>query len=50
MTGEKPSEPKREPKPSRLEEMRRNLDGYANDLRALIEKLREKLDKLERKH
>ncbi|WP_283810390.1 hypothetical protein [Bradyrhizobium guangdongense] len=32
-----------EPKPSRLEEARRLIEEYANDLREIIQKLRRKL-------
>jgi hypothetical protein len=47
MLDEKRGQSKREPKPSRLAEMQRNLEDYANDLRAIIEKLRRKLDRAE---
>ena len=41
----KPDEPKpvEVPKPSRLEEARRVIEGYAADLREIIRKLRQKL-------
>jgi hypothetical protein len=35
---------KKETKPPRLEEIRQNLEDYANDLRAFIERLRKKLN------
>jgi hypothetical protein len=47
MPEEKPHQPKMETKPPRLAEMRQNLEDYANDLRAIIEKLRRKLDRAE---
>jgi polyhydroxyalkanoate synthesis regulator phasin len=47
MTDQKSEEEKQ---PGRLAEMQKNLEDYASDLRAFIERLREKLDKLERKH
>jgi hypothetical protein len=34
----------REPKPSRLEEARRTIEEYANDLREIIRKLRRKMN------
>jgi hypothetical protein len=37
-------EPTKEPKPSRLEEARRIIEEYANDLREIIEKIRRKLN------
>ncbi|UQD95224.1 hypothetical protein [Bradyrhizobium japonicum] len=37
-------EPKPEPKPTGLEEARRIIDQYANDLREIIRKLREKMN------
>jgi hypothetical protein len=41
----KPAESdKPEPKPTRLEEARRIIEEYANDLREIIRKLREKLN------
>jgi hypothetical protein len=41
----KPSESdKPEPKPTRLEEARRIIEGYTNDLREIIRKLREKMN------
>jgi hypothetical protein len=45
MTHEKPSqsEKEKEAQPPRLEEIRRTLEDYANDLRALIKRLRQKL-------
>jgi hypothetical protein len=40
----KPSESdKPEPKPTRLEEARRIIEEYANDLREIIQKLRRKM-------
>lgn len=35
---------KPEPKPTRLEEARRIIEEYANDLREIIRKLREKMN------
>ncbi|EIG56512.1 hypothetical protein ABIB90_002329 [Bradyrhizobium sp. JR4.1] len=35
---------KPEPKPTRLEEARRIVEEYANDLREIIRKLREKMN------
>ncbi|WP_258769677.1 MULTISPECIES: hypothetical protein [Bradyrhizobium] len=32
-----------EPRPSRLEEARRIIEGYANDLREIVKKLRRKM-------
>jgi hypothetical protein len=44
MTDEKPRQSeKKSTKPPRLAEIWKNLEGYANDLRAIIEKLRQKL-------
>jgi signal recognition particle subunit SEC65 len=42
----KPEEPneKKEPSPSRLEEARRIIEEYANDLREIIRKLRRKMN------
>jgi hypothetical protein len=39
-----PRQPKKETKPPRLEEIWQNLEDYANDLRAFIERLRKKLN------
>jgi len=46
MIDKEPRLPKKvtETKPLRLEEIRRNLEDYANDLREIIKKLRRKLD------
>jgi hypothetical protein len=45
MTDEKPREPeKKATKPPRPAEIWKNLEDYANDLRAIIEKLRRKLN------
>ena len=44
MTEEALRQPKKETKPPRLEEIRQNLEDYANDLRAFIERLRKKLN------
>ncbi|MBB2731699.1 hypothetical protein ABIF64_006685 [Bradyrhizobium japonicum] len=41
----KPSQSdKPEPKPTRLEDARRIIEEYANDLREIIRKLREKMN------
>ena len=42
----KPAEPseKKEPHPSRLDEARRIIEEYANDLREIIRKLRRKIN------
>ncbi|SFV19798.1 hypothetical protein [Bradyrhizobium arachidis] len=46
MIDEEPRQPKKETetKPPRLEEIRQNLEVYVNDLRAIIERLRKKLN------
>jgi hypothetical protein len=46
MIDQEPRQPKKETetKPPRLEEIRRNLEDYANDLREIIKKFRRKLD------
>ena len=46
MIDKEPRQPKKETEtnPPRLEEIRQNLEDYANDLREIIEKLRGKLD------
>jgi len=46
MIDEEPRQPKKETeaKPPRLEEIRQNLEDYANDLRAFIERLRKKIN------
>jgi hypothetical protein len=44
MIDKEPRQPKKETKPPRLEEIRQNLEDYANDLRAFIERLRKKLN------
>jgi hypothetical protein len=36
--------PHRDKRPSRVDELRRMLEDYANDLRAIIERLRKKLN------
>jgi len=45
MIDQEPRQPKKETetKPPRLEEIRRNLEDYANDLREIIRKLRQRL-------
>jgi hypothetical protein len=45
MIDKEPRQPKKETetKPPRLEEIRRNLEDYANDLREIIRKLRQRL-------
>jgi hypothetical protein len=44
MIDDEPRQPKKETKPPRLEEIWQNLEDYANDLRAFIERLRKKLN------
>jgi hypothetical protein len=44
---EKPCQPKKESKPSRLAEMQQNLEDHARDLREIIKKLREALHRAE---
>jgi hypothetical protein len=47
MPEQNPHQPKKETKPPRLAEMQQNLEDYANDLRKIIKKLRQKLDRAE---
>ena len=46
MIDKEPRQPKKETEtnPPRLEEIRQNLEDYVNDLRAIIERLRQKLN------
>ncbi|WP_164935707.1 hypothetical protein [Bradyrhizobium guangzhouense] len=37
---ERPSDDARKPKPSRVDEARRVIEGYANDLREILKQLR----------
>jgi hypothetical protein len=41
---EEPSEKKKEPQPSRLEEARQIIEEYANDLREIIRRLQRKVN------
>jgi signal transduction histidine kinase len=43
MINEKPSQSEKETAPPRLGEVRRILEDYANDVRAIIKRLRQKL-------
>jgi hypothetical protein len=45
MPDEKPCQAKKEIKPPRRSEMQRNLEDYARDLREIIKRLREALDR-----
>jgi hypothetical protein len=44
MAEEKRREQSKEAKPPNVEEIRRMLEDYANDLRAIIDKLRKKIN------